>query len=579
MKRLGTVILIILALLVLAVSCKDDKPQTPSLIITFNANGGTGSMESQTITGSGTLEPCKFTRESMRFTGWNTASDGSGASFAEGASVSTSSMTGNITLYAQWVFDFVFTITYDKNSEEAYGTTEPSVHTYGVAKALTLNGYDVPGCVFSGWNTKADGSGTSYSDGESVTAIESATPAGVTLYAVWGDEVTFVPNGPECEIPSRVVVPGSAYGTLPSGLEWAGYTFQGWFTASDGGTEVTAETIVTNVMSHALYAHWEGVTYTVEYHANDDAATGTMASSSHIYGTAKALTANSFNNNLYSFAGWTTNPDGTGTAYTDGESVSNLTTVEGGVVDLYAKWTPTWTTGTYTVSSDITIPNRVVVNGTVTLVLSAGKTLTVPKGINVPGGSSLTITGSGTLRAELTDTGGWYDTRNAAIGGDGIAGGESRKTSGNIIITGGTIIASVPVGSKGAAIGSAYYGGDSGSVTIIDGNVTASAYDGAAIGRGTDAKTINITIDGGIVSAEGKNYGCGIGNASEISGNDASVTINGGTVTATGGTKSGVYGIGSGGSIGGSAALQVSTDGISWTDYDGSIRKRYMKTK
>lgn len=576
MKRLGTVILIMLALFVLAVSCKDDKPQTPSLIITFNANGGTGSMESQTITGSGTLESCKFTRESMRFTGWNTASDGSGASFAEGASVSTSSMTGNITLYAQWVFDFVFTITYDKNSEEAYGTTEPSVHTYGVAKALTLNGYDVPGCVFSRWNTKADGSGTSYSDGQSVTAIEGATPAGVTLYAVWGDEVTFVPNGPECEIPSKVVVPGSAYGTLPSGLKWAGYTFQGWFTASDGGTEVTPETIVTNVMSHALYAHWTGISYTVNYHANDDAATGTMASSSHIYGTAKALTANSFNNNLYSFAGWTTNPDGTGTAYTDGESVSNLTTVEGGVVDLYAKWTPTWTTGTYTVSSDITIPNRVVVNGTVTLVLSAGKTLTVPKGINVPGGSSLTITGSGTLRAELTDTG-WYGMRNAAIGGDGIAGGESRKTSGSITIDGGTIIASVPSGSTGAAIGSADYGSDSGNIVISNGNVTATAYDGAAIGRGVSSKTINVVISGGTVVAFSENYGCGIGDSVKSSGDNAEVMITGGTVTATGGARTGAFGIG--GTLGGSAALQVSTDGESWTDYDGSIRKRYMKTK
>ena len=302
-----------------------------------------------------------------------------------------------------------------------------------------------------------------------------------------------------------------------------------------------------------------------------------MASSSHIYGTAKALTSNGFSNNLYSFAGWTTNPDGTGTAYTDGESVSNLTTVEGGVVDLYAKWTPTWTTGTYTVSSDITIPNRVVVSGTVTLVLNAGKTLTVPKGINVPGGSSLTITGTGTLLAELTDTGGWYDKLNAAIGGDGKVGDESRKTSGIITINSGTIIASVPDGSSGAAIGSADYGGDSGAVTINGGNVTANAYNGAAIGRGSSAKTINIIINGGTVTAEGKNYGCGIGNASEFSGNDASVSINGGTVRATGGSRSGVYGIG--GTLGGSALLQVSTSGVSWADYDGSTRTRYMKTK
>ena len=41
-------------------------------------------------------------------------------------------------------------------------------HTYDVAKALTSNGYSLAGYTFGGWNTKADGTGTSYSDGQNV---------------------------------------------------------------------------------------------------------------------------------------------------------------------------------------------------------------------------------------------------------------------------------------------------------------------------------------------------------------------------------------------------------------------------
>lgn len=37
----------------------------------------------------------------------------------------------------------------------------------------------------------------------------------------------------------------------------AGYTFLGWFTAADGGTEVTSSTTVTTNTDHTLYAHWE----------------------------------------------------------------------------------------------------------------------------------------------------------------------------------------------------------------------------------------------------------------------------------------------------------------------------------
>ncbi|MFB2020518.1 InlB B-repeat-containing protein [Pseudoflavonifractor sp. P01025] len=72
--------------------------------VTFDANGGEGTMEPQTfIQGVDTpLTPNTFTREGYQFIGWNTAADGSGVDYADG--VSLIALTGNITLYAQWQY-------------------------------------------------------------------------------------------------------------------------------------------------------------------------------------------------------------------------------------------------------------------------------------------------------------------------------------------------------------------------------------------------------------------------------------------------------------------------------------------
>lgn len=72
--------------------------------ITFNANGGEGSMEPQRFeVGVDTaLNTNAFTRESYKFIGWNTAADGSGATYADEGAILE--LTGDITLYAQWQF-------------------------------------------------------------------------------------------------------------------------------------------------------------------------------------------------------------------------------------------------------------------------------------------------------------------------------------------------------------------------------------------------------------------------------------------------------------------------------------------
>ncbi len=81
---------------------------------------------------------------------------------------------------------------------------------------------------------------------------------------------------------------------------------------------------------------YDGQPYTVKFNANG--GTGTMANESFVYGTAKALTINTFTRTGYIFVGWATSASATTSKYDDGESVSNLTTTSGGTVNLYAVW-------------------------------------------------------------------------------------------------------------------------------------------------------------------------------------------------------------------------------------------------
>ncbi|MBQ1551750.1 MAG: InlB B-repeat-containing protein, partial [Bacilli bacterium] len=101
---------------------------------------------------------------------------------------------------------------------------------------------------------------------------------------------------------------------------------------------VTSSTPLTRNEDHTLYAKWTPNTYSIVFDKNDNAATGTMGNQSMTYGTSSNLTNNSYYKRGYKFVGWNTASDGTGTAYLNGASVSNLTNVNNGTVTLYAQW-------------------------------------------------------------------------------------------------------------------------------------------------------------------------------------------------------------------------------------------------
>ena len=129
--------------------------------------------------------------------------------------------------------------------------------------------------------------------------------------------------------------------TLPAApAAAAGYAFSGWYVGSD---PLTGETY-TPAASVTVTAQFAPITYTVEFSANGGSGDG-MASMTFTYDAPQALTANTFTRTGYTFAGWTTNSEGTQAEYTDGQSVSNLTTQANATVTLYA----VWTTNAYTV--------------------------------------------------------------------------------------------------------------------------------------------------------------------------------------------------------------------------------------
>ncbi|MBO6302969.1 MAG: InlB B-repeat-containing protein [Ruminiclostridium sp.] len=114
------------------------------------------------------------------------------------------------------------------------------------------------------------------------------------------------------------------------------YTFDGWYTASTGGTKVTASTIVTS--SHTLYAHWTANTRTVTF----DSQGGSSVSSQTVNYNAKATKPTDPTKTGYTFGGW----------YKE-EACTNAWNFSSDTVDdditLYAKWT----TDSYSISYNL----------------------------------------------------------------------------------------------------------------------------------------------------------------------------------------------------------------------------------
>ena len=221
-----------------------------SYTVTFNANGSSGSMASETSSSAAALTTNVLTRTGYTFSGWNTAANGSGTTYADGSSYI---FGASLTLYAQWSADF-FAVTFNAHG----GSGSMTAQSDNTTTALSANSFTYSGYIFSGWNTQASGSGTSYSDGS-----DYSFNAALVVYAQW-TAVSVVPN-----------------------------------------------------------------TYVVSFNANG--GTGSMSPESS--NTGASLSANAFSRTGFTFSGWNTQANGSGTVYADGANYGF-----GANVTLYARW-------------------------------------------------------------------------------------------------------------------------------------------------------------------------------------------------------------------------------------------------
>ncbi len=286
----------------------------PTHTVTFNANGGTGTMTPQVANVPTALTLNTFTRTGYTFAGWNTLANGTGANYTDGAIYS---FAADITLYAKWTVNS-YTITFNSNGGSAVAAiTQPFGSAVSAPTAPTKTGN-----TFGGW----------YSDAGLNTAYTFTTmPASnITLYAKWTANsytITFNSNGGSA-VAAITQLFGSAV-SAPTAPTKAGNTFGGWY--SDAGLN-TAYTFTTMPAANiTLYAKWTALpNHTVTFNSNS--GTGTMTP--QVANVPTALTLNTFTRTGYTFAGWNTLANGTGANYTDGAIYSFAADIT-----LYAKWT------------------------------------------------------------------------------------------------------------------------------------------------------------------------------------------------------------------------------------------------
>lgn len=297
-------------------------------------NGGTANPTSYSNKYTGEKVTLSASRTGYHISSW-TKTSGNG-------SVSGSSFTfgnNNAAVRADWAAN-AYSVKF--NSNGGSGTMSDESFTYGTAKALTANSFSRTGYTFSGWNTKSDGSGTSYSDRQTVNNLSSTNGAAVTLYAKWTANkytVTFDGQGVSAN-PSQVsAVYGSAMPKVTA-VSRTGYTFGGYYTGKNGtGTKYynadgTSANNMANAGNMTLYAMWTANNYNVTFDSQGGSQVNSVTAK---YDSAMpSITAPTRTG--YKFSGFYTSANGQGTKYynADGTSAKNMTNA--GALKLYASW-------------------------------------------------------------------------------------------------------------------------------------------------------------------------------------------------------------------------------------------------
>ena len=218
--------------------------------------------------------------------------------------------------------------------------------TYDESQDLTTNAFTRVGYTFSGWNTQADGKGTSYTNQQEVSNL-TATQNGVfELFAQWTvNQYTVTLDNQNATSAGTAEVTATYDATMPAITlpTRTGYTFGGYYTETNGGgtkyynADGTSANNWNIASETTLYAKWTAITYTLTY----ELAGGSVASANPENYTIESgdITLVNPTRTGYTFAGWT----GTGLA----EATQTVTISTGSYGD--KSYTATWTPITYSV--------------------------------------------------------------------------------------------------------------------------------------------------------------------------------------------------------------------------------------
>ena len=331
--------------------------------VSFNANGGSVSPTSKTVTFGSTYGSLPApTRTGYTFTGWYTAP--SGGSRVLGTTAVTTA--ANHTLYAQWTINsyyidlnlFLDGASYGSSSRVTANLTVGGVNKGYVSDYWTAHPY---GTSWSVNGVRVDGTNIPYS--RSGTLGTSTVDIRIDFYTL-----TIARNSSSygtVSASSLITLSGTSYSTSGSTLTMSdgrrvtasptaatGYStsFSSWSPSS--ATMNTTRTVTANFSR-------TGNTYYVAYNGNG-ATGGSTATSTHTYGVSRALTSNGFVKNWpnggggtirWSFRNWNRNSAGTSTSYSNRQSILNLAT--SGTVTLYAQWSFNNATGVMGGSNDV----------------------------------------------------------------------------------------------------------------------------------------------------------------------------------------------------------------------------------
>lgn len=208
--------------------------------------------------------------------------------------------------------------------------------------------------TFYGWSANTDANDRDVPVGDTMdrntlnanVRTEIVMPARAkTVYALWAINPTLsysvnAPAGSNAPgTPASQTVPYNTAAADKSG--WAagdtgkipGYRFDGWYTAPNGGNKYDFNTPLTGNVT--VYAHWVGNGYTVRF-AGNGATGGGTPDQAFQYNIGQNLRRNGFTRDGYTFTGWKRADNQQ--AYGDGQWVTNLTTQPDGIVTMVAQW-------------------------------------------------------------------------------------------------------------------------------------------------------------------------------------------------------------------------------------------------